>query len=68
MPLRHELKYQISDLEHRVLAKKLFAAMEPDPNMKPKTAYNVKSLYFDDLENSALEEKKAGFLSAKNTG
>jgi len=65
MTLRHELKYQISNLEHQVLRKKLKAILKPDPHMKPKNSYNVRTLYFDDVNNSAFYEKQAGIYQRK---
>ncbi len=65
MILRHELKYQISTLEHQVLQKKLRIMLKPDPNMAPRKAYNVRTLYFDDFQDSAFYQKQAGIYKRK---
>ncbi len=63
--MRHELKFQIDALEHDILQKKLRIVLKPDPNMKPRDWYNVRTLYFDDLKDSALQEKEAGIYKRK---
>ncbi len=63
--LRHEIKFQIDALEHQVLQKKLLTILKPDPNMKPKDYYNVRTLYFDDFQDTALQEKEAGLYRRK---
>ncbi len=63
--LRHELKYQIDALEYQLLQKKLATILKPDPGMKGKNHYNIRSLYFDDMENSALCQKEAGIFRRK---
>ncbi len=65
MILRHELKYQISTLEYQVLQKKLRIMLKPDPNMEPRKAYNVRTLYFDDFQDSAFYQKQAGIYKRK---
>ena len=58
---RHELKYVISDADAELLAIRLSAAMQPDPYaMKTGGGYHIRSLYFDDAFDSAVEEKVAG--------
>jgi hypothetical protein len=63
--LRHEFKYEIDALEYQVLQKKLTKVLKPDPYMYPKSYYNVRSLYFDDYQNSALRDKDAGYFKRK---
>jgi len=63
--LRHELKYQIDALEHQLIQKKLSTLLQPDPAMKENSYYNIRSLYFDDIENSALCKKQAGIYERK---
>ncbi len=65
MNLRHEFKYQIDMLQYQVLQKKLRTVLKPDPYMKPNSAYNVRSLYFDDFKDSAFKEKQAGISNRK---
>ncbi len=58
---RHELKYVISDADAELLAIRLNAAMSPDPYAaKTGGGYHIRSLYFDDADNTAVEEKVAG--------
>ena len=58
---RHELKYVISDADAELLAIRLNAAMTPDPYaQKTGGGYHIRSLYFDDAYDAAVEEKVAG--------
>ena len=58
---RHELKYLISDADAELLAIRLGAAMAPDPYAaKTGGGYHIRSLYFDDPYDSAVEQKVAG--------
>ena len=58
---RHELKYVISDADAELLAIRLNAALRPDPYaMKTGGGYHIRSLYFDNAYDSAVEEKVAG--------
>jgi hypothetical protein len=65
--LRHELKYEIDQLEYQILQKKLCALLKPDPHMifNGHCHYNVRSLYFDDLYGTALNDKEAGVYRRK---
>jgi hypothetical protein len=65
--LRHELKYEIDPFEYQVLQKKLCTLLKPDPHMisNGHRHYNVRSLYFDDLYNTALSDKEAGVYRRK---
>lgn len=65
MVLRHEFKYQIDNLDYRILQKKLCTFLKPDLNMKPKSSYNVRTLYFDDFEDSTFHQKQAGVYNRK---
>lgn len=61
---RHELKYIISDQEHAVLSRRLKAALKPDEfAAKNGGEYFIRSLYFDDPFETALEEKFEGVQS-----
>lgn len=63
MPLsisRHELKYFITRPEAEVLAVRLRYLMEKDANCGPDGTYKVRSLYFDDMQDTALAENLAG--------
>ena len=60
MPLRHELKYNITPAELSVLRGLLAPLLRPDPNGGRKNEYLIRSLYFDTYDDQALEEKIAG--------
>ena len=61
MKLRHEIKYFITYGEYLVLRDKLFAAIPTDRNALPDMrGYHIRSLYFDDINNSAMWEKQDG--------
>jgi hypothetical protein len=65
--LRHEFKYEIDRLQYQVLQKKLCTLLKPDPHMisNGRRHYNVRSLYFDDCYNTALNDKEAGVYKRK---
>lgn len=63
--LRHEHKYIISLLEYHALRQRLAGILARDENSGPNNDYSVRSLYFDDMYNSALVEKEAGVGSRK---
>jgi len=63
--LRHELKFQIDMLQYQVLQRKLATVLQPDPNMESKSSYTIRNLYFDDLRDTALNEKQAGVPNRK---
>lgn len=58
--LRHEMKYYINKSVYHTLRNRLKTVIFIDPNMKRKEGYLVSSLYFDDMYQSALEEKQSG--------
>ena len=62
---RHELKYQINSIEYQVLKKKLSTTLKLDPNTYVGCRYNVKSIYFDDFEDTAFFDKDAGVYNRK---
>ena len=61
---RHELKYRISEREKDLLLHRLPGILRPDPHAG-EGGYSIRSLYFDDLWNSASEDKEAGILMRK---
>ena len=65
IPLRHELKYFISPAEMQVLRGILTPAMQLDPNGNENNEYHIRSLYFDTINDDALEEKIAGVGNRK---
>ena len=57
---RHEYKYLISRQSALLLKHRLPHFMQPDPHAGPTGQYTIRSLYFDDLNFSAFEEKVSG--------
>ena len=65
IPLRHELKYFITPAEMSVLRNVLTPVMQLDPNGNENNEYHIRSLYFDTINDDALEEKIAGVGNRK---
>jgi len=65
IPLRHELKYHITPAELSVLRGVLTPVMQLDPNGNERNEYHIRSLYFDTINDDALEEKIAGVGNRK---
>ena len=65
IPLRHELKYFITPAEMNVLRGILTPVMQLDPNGNENNEYHIRSLYFDTINDDALEEKNAGVGNRK---
>ena len=61
---RHELKFLISEQEKELIEKRLELFMKRDAHVKDG-CYTIRSLYFDDIWQSAYEEKMAGTSSRK---
>ena len=57
---RHEYKYLISAESAELLKRRLPCVMDRDPHAGPAGRYTIRSLYFDDRNYSAYEEKMAG--------
>ncbi len=57
---RHELKYKITYSDYLALRSRLRTVMKPDPNVGETGQYLISSVYFDDLEDTALAEKLTG--------
>lgn len=58
---RHELKYYINQGQYTLLSKKLSLTMEQDQYARKNGGeYFIRSLYFDDLDDSAFREKLDG--------
>ena len=58
---RYELKYVISKPIAEMLKKQLSAVMELDKHsISEKYSYDVRSLYFDDVYSTSLDEKRDG--------
>jgi hypothetical protein len=59
--LRHELKYFIHETDYLWLRDRVAVAMPLDTNADPATrGYSIRSLYFDDILDSAVYEKVDG--------
>lgn len=57
---RHELKYYINYFDYLTLKGKIKNVISPDINSNGEGSYEVISLYFDDIYNSAYQEKVQG--------
>ena len=62
---RHEMKYYINQGEARMLSDRLSLVMNRDPHAGRSGEYSVRSLYFDDIANTALIEKLGGIFDRK---
>lgn len=62
---RNEIKYIVSKAIAMELKSKLSGILDFDPNADENGEYVIKSLYFDDLENTAYYEKLDGVLYRK---
>lgn len=60
MPLRHELKFYINEMQYRLLSAALDRTLWRDPNGDEHNEYHIRSLYFDDAFNTALYDKLDG--------
>lgn len=57
---RHELKYYINYIDYLSVRQSLRHLLESDSNADKNGDYIIRSLYFDDLGDSALRKKIAG--------
>ena len=60
LPLRHELKFFINEMQYFVLSGILDQVLERDPNGDEYNEYHIRSLYFDTVFNDALYDKLNG--------
>jgi hypothetical protein len=63
--LRHELKYYINYEDYTYLRNRIKSILNMDENSAEGVGYHIRSLYFDDIFNSALEEKQSGVFKRK---
>jgi len=63
--LRHELKYYINMHEYMYLKERLAHSLKKDKHGLVNDGYHIRSLYFDDIYNSALNEKELGAFKRK---
>lgn len=59
-PFRHELKYIVSDAQAAAIAVRLSPLMRRDPHVGGTGKYTIRSLYFDDFDNSCYYENENG--------
>ncbi|WP_026652344.1 polyphosphate polymerase domain-containing protein [Butyrivibrio proteoclasticus] len=57
---RHELKYLCSDAELKALRVRLQHVLTPDPHADDSGKYYIRSMYFDDYDNSCYNENEDG--------
>jgi len=57
---RHEYKYRISKMSAELLRHRLGLVLRMDKHTGPDGGYMIRSLYFDDADNSAYHEKLSG--------
>ena len=62
LPARHELKYFINPAELEALRARLRGALTLDSHCVGGEPYAIRSLYFDDIEDSAFYDKQAGVM------
>nr|WP_320023987.1 polyphosphate polymerase domain-containing protein [uncultured Acetobacterium sp.] len=60
MKFRHEHKHYINYMDYLVIQSKLKAIMKPDANTNADGEYQIRSLYFDDYNDTALKDKING--------
>ena len=57
---RHELKYLLNYPDYQILKQRVKSFLKTDKNAQPDGFYTIRSLYFDDYNNSAYYEKYQG--------
>jgi len=57
---RHELKYQVSDVQVSLLKNRINHMIPADSHAGPSGAYTIRSLYFDDYDNRCFWENEDG--------
>lgn len=62
---RKELKYLIDTRDYIILKSRLSAIFSLDKNTPPEGYYHIRSLYFDDMKQSAYFDKLAGVKDRK---
>ena len=60
MKFRYEQKYRLNYQDYTLLKMRLAGVLEKDQNINADGFYTVRSLYFDDLWNTAYTEKMMG--------
>ncbi|MDP2892327.1 MAG: polyphosphate polymerase domain-containing protein [Bacillota bacterium] len=62
---RHELKFYLNLQEYEVLKGRISAALRLDSYAEERGSYHIRSLYFDDIHNSAIIDKLSGVMDRK---
>ena len=62
LPARHELKYFINPAELEALRARLRPMLQMDSHCAGGRPYVIRSLYFDDIADSAFYDKQAGVM------
>lgn len=57
---RHEIKYNITDAQVQLLKTRLHGLIPLDQHVGTSGVYRIRSLYFDDYDNSCLQENEDG--------
>ncbi|TQR16433.1 polyphosphate polymerase domain-containing protein [Psychrobacillus soli] len=60
LKFRHELKYYVNYHQYYLIRQRLRLLMKQDVHANENGEYHIRSVYFDDIENKALQEKQAG--------
>ncbi len=57
---RHEYKYLCRDWQLQILRSRLRGIIRPDPHVSTSGSYEIRSIYFDDMDDRAFQENEAG--------
>ena len=65
MEFRHEYKYIISERQAAILKNRVSALMAPDSHAGESGTYEIRSVYFDDIDDALIEglEQNQDFFS-----
>lgn len=65
---RHEYKYPLTRGQILIEDARISGIMSKDIHAGDAGFYNIRSLYFDDYENSCYMDNENGVITEKNTG
>lgn len=60
LKFRHELKYYVNYHQYYLIRHRLRHFLKNDMHANAEGEYHIRSVYFDDIQNKALQEKQAG--------
>lgn len=60
MKYRNEFKFYINPHQYQIITSRLKHVLQPDQHAGETGEYHIRSLYFDDIHNTALHEKLGG--------